>query len=214
MGSRVLGTLMGLLALGALSTAPASAQDPYMQPDDSWISIDGTVEQVFADRFTLDYGEGLVTVEMDDGDRDADGYKLMSGDKVTVSGMVDDDLFEMTTIEAGSVYVENLGTYFYASSADEEDAFVTITSPVVVSQTVVQGTVTDVTDEEFTISTGSRLIRVETEEMAYDPLDDLGYQQIDVGDYVSVTGRIDDDFFEGRELVAERITTLYDSTIS
>jgi len=124
----------------------ASAQDPYAQTDETWISIDGTVEAVKPNQFTLDYGQGIITVEMDDGDRDADAYKLLKGDKVTVNGRIDADLFQMTTIEASSVYVESLGTYFYASARDEED-FVTIVSPVEVARTVLQGTVTGVDDD-------------------------------------------------------------------
>jgi hypothetical protein len=48
------------------------AVDPYEQPDNAWLSIRGRVETVTADSFTLDYGDGIVTVEMEDGDRDAD----------------------------------------------------------------------------------------------------------------------------------------------
>jgi uncharacterized protein YdeI (BOF family) len=203
---RVTQTLFVLVAL--LIAVPAGAQDPYTAADDTWISLSGTVESVTTDAFMLDYGEDLVTVEMDDWDMDADAYKVAVGDRVTVNGMVDDDLFETTTIEASSVYVDNLNTYFYASAADEEDPFITVTTPPVVSAIVVQGIVTDVDDEEFTIDTGLREIRVETDAMYYDPLDDEGFQQIDVGDRVSVTGNIDDDFFEGRELVASSITTL------
>lgn len=201
----------GLLA--AFLAAPALAQDesPYAKADDTWISIDGTVHTVSADEFELDYGPGTITVEMDDGDRDADAYKLAFGDKVRVSGRIDDDFFEETTIEASSVYVENLGTYFYADPADEEDTFVTYTTPITVSNTVIQGTVTDVDVEEFTVNTGARTVRVEVEEMPYNPLDDIGYQKIEVGDRVSVTGDMDTDFFEGqRELVAETIVTLHD----
>jgi uncharacterized protein YdeI (BOF family) len=202
-------TTYALTILVALLVAmPAEAQNPYTAPDDTWISLSGTVESVSPDAFLLDYGEGFVTVEMDDWDADADAYKVAVGDRVTVNGRVDDDLFDTTTIEASSVYVDNLNTYFYASAADEEDPFVNVTSPPVVSATVVQGIVTDVDDEEFTIDSGLREIRVETDEMYYDPLDDEGFQQIDVGDRVSVTGHIDDDFFEGRELVATSITTL------
>ena len=73
-------------------------RSPYTQPDDSWISLS-------------------VTVEMDDGDRDADAYKLLPGDKVNVVGKIDDNLFELISIEASSVYVEKLGTTFYASPA-------------------------------------------------------------------------------------------------
>jgi hypothetical protein len=126
--------------------------------------------------------------------------------------MVDDDFFETTTIEASSVYVESIGTYFYASALDEEDAdtFVTLATPVVVSSTLLQGTVTKVADDEFTIDTGVRELRVEVDEMPYNPLDDKGYQRIEVGDRVSVAGRMDDDLFEGRELEADSVITLAD----
>lgn len=201
---------LGFGAIGA--TAIAAEEDkPYQQADDTWITIDGTVESVARDSFVLDYGPNVITVEMDDGDRDADGYKLAKGDKVRVSGMIDDDFFETTTIEASSVYVENLGTYFFASAMDEEDTFVTYTTPVTVGETVVQGTVTAVEEEEFVLNTGARLLRVEVEEMPYNPLDDIGYQKIRVGDRVSVTGDMDFDFFEvegRRELVADSVVTL------
>ncbi len=198
--------------LGACVSAPALAEEPYMKPDDTWISLSGTVEHVERDAFTLDYGEGIISVEMDDGDRDADAYKLMEGDKVTVSGQVDDDLFETTTIEASSVYVENIGTTFYASPIDEEEAyaFVNITTPIVVSATVVEGTVTDVNDEEFSVDTGPRQIRVDVSEMAYNPLDDKGYQKLEKGDRVRVGGHMEDNLFEGRELMADSVVTLAD----
>lgn len=203
---------LGAWALATLLVLPVSAQDPYAQPHDSWISLTGTVESVMADQFRLNYhenGEGWITVEMDDGDRDADAYKLMPGDSVTVYGLIDDDLFERRTIEASSVYVKNLDTYFYASAADEEDTFVTHPTLLDVNDIVVQGRVTEVSDDEFKLETGLRQITVETEDMAYDPLDDEGYQKIEVGDHVSVVGEVDYDFLEGREVVATSIVTLW-----
>ena len=195
-----------------LST-PLSGQDPYAKPDNTWISLTGTVQTVMADAFTMKYDEdgeeGWITVEMDDGDRDADGYKLMAGDIVTVNGMIDDDLFETRTIEASSVYVANLDTYFYASAMDEEDTFVTFTVPFEVGDAVVQGVVTAVNEHEFTLDTGLREVTVDVADMPYDPLDDEGYQQIDVGDAVSVFGEVDYDFFEGREIMASSVTTLW-----
>jgi hypothetical protein len=145
---------------------------------------------------------------MDDGDRDADAYKLIKGDKVTVNGMIDDDLFETRSIEASSVYVEGIGTYFFASAADEEDTFVTITAPLVVSKTIVQGKVTEISGDEFVVDAGLRKVRVDVSEMSNDPLDDEGYQKIKVGDRVSVVGKMDDDLFEGRELMAQSVVTL------
>jgi uncharacterized protein YdeI (BOF family) len=211
MMNRTLTALSATVILSALVAVPSAGQDPYMQPDNSWISIDGTVESVGMDEFVLDYGDGVITVEMDDADRDADAYALAHGDRVRVTGKVDDDFLEVASIEAASVYVQNLGTYFYASAADEEDLrddFVTMTAPVHVGQTVLQGTVTDVEDDEFTLDTGPRRITVETEEMPYDPMDDEGYQHIRIGDRVSVSGDIDTDLFEGSELVAETIVSL------
>lgn len=200
-------------ALAALILpAAAQAQDPYAMPDETWISLDGEVEAVSADAFILDYGQGLVTVEMDDWDNDADGYKVVEGDQVTVYGAVDDDLFEATTIEASSVYVDGLNSYFYASSADEEDldSFVTVYTPLDPATTVVQGTVVGTRDEEFTLSTGEGLLTVGVEEMPYDPLDDEGFQKLEIGDRVSVRGEVDTDFFDGRQLNAHTVVTLKD----
>jgi uncharacterized protein YdeI (BOF family) len=198
------------LLLAVLLAAPASAQDPYSAEDNTWISISGTVDTVEPDNFILDYGEARIMVEMDDWDADADGYKVVPGDKVTVSGIIDDDFFERTTIEASSVYVEGLNTYFYASAADEEDAFVTLTVPPVASSAVIQGRVTAVNhaESEFTVDAGLNGVTVKTDVMPYDPLDTMGPHNINVGDVVSVMGELDYDFLEGREMVATSITTL------
>jgi len=187
-----------------------SEKSPYLRADDTWISISGEVTSVSPDSFMLDYGKASILGEMDDGDRDADGYKLMDGDRVTVNGMIDDDFFESTRIEASSVYVEKLGTTFYASAVEEEDRYywVTTPTPIVLSQTVVQGTVTEVNDDEFVVDTGLRRIEVEIEDMPYNRLDDEGYQKIGKGDLVRATGHIDDDFFEGRVLEADNVVKL------
>jgi len=196
-----------------LFALPAVAINPYAMEDNSWISINGEVTSVTADAFELDYGDGQITVEMDDGDRDADGYKLMMGDEVRVSGMIDDDFYDLTTIEASSVYVKNIDTYFYASAMDEEDIGYSIISPSV-TDTVVQGTITsvDVNGEQFTLDSGLQELTVEVDELTYNPLDDEGFQQLDVGDRVSVQGSIDHDFFEGRVFEANYVTTLYSAS--
>ena len=201
-----------VLPCAAMFGLNALAADPYNKPDDSWINISGTVEAVTQDAFTLDYGEGIVTVEMDDGDRDADAYKLLKGDKVSVSGLVDADLFETTTIEASSVYVESIGTHFFASAVDEEDyATVAVTTPVVVSNTVLRGLVTEVGPTSFKINTGDKQMEVDVDEMPYNPLDDEGYQKIEKGDFVEVSGYIDDELFDGRVFDARALTVLVNS---
>lgn len=143
--TRLQSLIATMFATGLLGAAGAAqAINPYAQPDEAWISMSGTIGSVSVDTFTLDYGDGSIFVEMDDGDRDADGYQLIPGDKVTVTGRIDDDLFESTTIEASSVYLEKLGTTVHASAADEEDLFVIVTTPIVIAQTTVVGTVMDV----------------------------------------------------------------------
>lgn len=202
---------LAVAMMSLLVALPAWAADPAEKPDHTWLTVSGTVEEVRPNAFTLDYGEGSITVEMDDGDRDADAYKLLRGDRVTVSGMIDDGLWENKTIEAASVFVEKLSTTFYASAADEEDRMVPMEVRVVVSETELRGEVTSIVDEnEFMLDTGMREILVETDAMPYNPLDEEGYQKIEVGDYVSVMGRMDNDLFEGREFVAESVVTLLD----
>jgi len=230
---RLLTTTALGLALAILPFMPVTAQDdaangeqataaengtsspnPYARPNDSWISISGRVVQPTFDSFTLDYGDGTVIVEMDDWDPDRDARGLMDGDKVTVYGEIDDDLFELTTIEASSVYVENLNTYFYASSADEEEAVTWIlTTPIAVGEVTVRGSVleTDPMAETFTLDTGLRELTIDTAELDYNPLDDLGYQQIARGDRVSVVGDIDRSFIEEQRLDARSIITLDDA---
>jgi uncharacterized protein YdeI (BOF family) len=199
---------------------PASGQEddnepnPYLKPDETWINISGTAVEAEDDAFVLDYGDGVITVEMDDWDWYDENAEMLEGDKVRVYGEIDDDLYETTTIEASSVYVESLGTYFYASAADEEyedryDYYIDY-DPIVVGETSVYGTVTSVSGREFTVDTGVRELTVDTSDMLYDPTDDFGYQQIDVGDYVSVTGEMEEEFWEGRELMADSVVTIDD----
>lgn len=198
--------LAGLVAL--VVAPPAAAQDPAMAANNTWISLSGTVEKVSPDLFTLDYGDGTIRVEMDDGDRDADAYKLIAGDKVTVNGVIDADFFQARTIEASSVFVENLGTTFYSSAIDEEDPWVVTPGPIVVPASVLEGTVARVEDDQFILATGPEMIQVNVDEMPYDPLDDEGYQKVRVGDRVRVAGEVDWELFEGNVFDATAIMTL------
>ncbi|KZX64045.1 NirD/YgiW/YdeI family stress tolerance protein [Stutzerimonas frequens] len=199
-------------ATAALATASLAAESgndprPYQQPDGTWISMKGTVESVKPDSFILDYGTGSIMVEMDDWDWYAEGSALKKGDKVTVYGDVDDDLFEITSIEANSVYVEGLNSFFFASANDEETLWRTVTF-VPSSETTIQGTVQSVKDRELTLDTGDGSLTVNTLSMSYNPLDKDGFQQIEKGDRISVTGRMDEAFFGNREFNAQSITTI------
>jgi len=146
---------------------------------------------------------------MDDWDWYSKQYSYLPGDEVVVYGYVDDDLYEMTSIEASSVYVKDLNTYFYANPTDEEGMAESYVSfGLIDSDVQITGVVTSTKDREFTIDTGNRRITVETLNMPYNPLDNKGFQKIEKGDYVQVSGNMDYDFYETKEIMAESIVTL------
>lgn len=190
------------------------AADPRVMEDQSWITVSGTAVSPTADYFMLDYGAGTVRVEMDDQDLKREGIGIQDGNRVTVSGRVDNDLFEKTSIEASSVYVEEQGRYYFASARDDETWIEYFHQPIVVGQTTIRGKVSYVNEarREFSVSTGKELLTVSTWSLGYNPLDEWGYQRINVGDRVLVSGTMTRDFLSGRELEAERVVTLVDTS--
>ena len=136
------------LAVFALFSASAAAENPYAKENNSWISINGEVDSVSTDQFELDYagamdeqdidftvmspilrdtvikgnithvsredeeftldtGIQMLTVEVDElltNPLDNEGYLQLSvGDRVSVNGKIDNDLFEGRVFEAVSV---------------------------------------------------------------------------------------------------------------
>lgn len=198
-----------IVAILIMASSPALAKDPKKMPNNSWISLSGTVAAASVSDFELDYGQGLIMVEMDDWDWYKETYLILPGDRVTVYGYVDDDFLENTSIEASSVYVANLNTFFYADNDDEEDVLETTMSESFVDNGLqLRGKITSVDGRRFTVDTAKREIKIDTIEMFYNPLDDKGYQKIKVGDYVQVTGALNSDVFKKSVIMANSITTL------
>lgn len=198
------GAALCLAAAAGADTSPS----PMTKPEDSWLSLEGEVASTQPDSFYLDYGEGRLLVEMDDWDWYDESRHLLPGDRVQVTGRIDDGLYEQRSIEASSVYVRGLNTYFYASDADEESLMTGYRhSPYDADWYDVAGTVTAVDGREFMLDTGIRRVQVDTSEMDYNPMDDKGYQRITVGDRVKVAGSMDDDLLESRELMADAIVS-------
>ncbi|MGV3591061.1 MAG: hypothetical protein ACO1PZ_05175 [Gammaproteobacteria bacterium] len=235
---------LALLISSSLLPAVGLGQDNESSVDlgeyknNSYISLEGTVESVSPNSFVLSYNEDGddVLVEMDDGDRDADAYRLLPGDRVTVYGVMDRDLFESRKIEASTVYVDKLNTFFSASAVDEEDYLPILTIVTTASGSDmdgdsdasanasagaagatpdpilwVQGEVSNVQDGSFDLAMGERDINVTVEGLSDNPLDDEGYRKIEDGDVVSVLGNIDSGFFNDGELVAESVVKVHDS---
>lgn len=195
-----------------------AAPKPYEKPDRSYITITGDVASPTITKgagFTLDYGEGLIEVEVDDLDFDDDSQGVLAGERVTVYGRIDADLFETRSIEAGSVHVHNRNMYYFANSADEEwERYAyspPLSYPVDGTWLTVSGIVqsVDVDGKEFEIDTGLRELQVNTQKLGYNPLDRLGIQRIRKGDQVSVTGRLDKNFFDEDDIIATSVVTLF-----
>lgn len=179
------------------------------------ITLSGTVRDVKANSFHLKTGNKDILVEMDDYNKwSADGFKLVNGDQVVVNGRIDQDFLEKKKIEAGSVYVKNINTTFYADSADEEDlpyvpsTYLSIKTLPEGAQADIQGQVTDVSGREFTVDTGVRKVTVDTQKMLYNPLDERGFTKLKKGDRVRVSGVVEDNFFENKELSANSVLEL------
>jgi uncharacterized protein YdeI (BOF family) len=208
--NRIIFATFGALALTATQ---AQAVNPYLPPDQSWITLTGTVTSAGDEELHLDFGSGVITVEMDDWYWEELEPEQLEGDVVRVSGRIDDDLFEGREIQADSIYVDAMKTYFYP------DIDFTHRGPLYTalsdgSQMTVTGVVQDIDDEEFVVAVGTKTVRVNTDELGYNPLDDEGIQQIDEGDVVAVSGEVDVDFFENAELSARAIATISPGTDS
>lgn len=181
---------------------------PYTAKNNSWISLEGKVTSAGPDSFNLDYGKGSIIVEMDDHDWYPEGYQILEGDNVRVYGSVDADPFEIRSIEAGSVWVKGLNTYFSANSDDEEDFISYMTYNIVYPTTGFTGKITKVKDNQFMLKTADRTLKVDVDGLADNPLDKKGYQQLKKGDKVWVSGTFDENYFENNEIQADSIVTL------
>lgn len=210
---------MNLFKTLAISLITLLAQNTHAGLDDKlngeFVTLSGKVTEVKPHSFTLKTANNNVMVEMDDySSWIADGFKLVNGDQVVVTGRVDQDFLEKRKVEAGSVYVKNLDTYFFASSDDEEDfSYIPTTYSLVGTlpegATIdLQGKVTKIQGREFTVDTGIRKIVVDTQKMGFNPLDKEGFTKLQVGDRVKVSGKVEENLFEAKEVAATYVMEL------
>lgn len=202
------------LIASTLIAAPAMAQMPKLQPDDSYVSISGTVLTAEDDEFSLDYGQGHISVEMDDMGWVGNQPELVPGDEVTVYGRVEEHLFVDASIEADSIFIEDPATYYYSSPTNDMTTFAVMdvapVTPVVVGDLILTGTVQSVKDRQFTVNTGDLEFTVDTSGMQNNPLDNEGRQKVGKGDTVSVAGNLGSGAIGDRKLNAESIIVLRD----
>ncbi len=195
------------LASAAVLGGSVSAQTAMMnKTDGEWIMVTGPVSNVTSEGFRISHDGRALPVEMD-GYLSTSTARLQAGDWVTVSGRIDDSLWERRSIEASSVYSSRLQERFWANPADEEGDYAglaLIDLPDDGEWVGVTGTVMSVdrAQQEMTLDTGARNMQVD--------LTGLGRSLMaDRGDRVSVYGQFDDgDFWDAREIDATSVIIL------
>lgn len=75
-----------------------------------------------------------------------------------------------------------------------------------------RGLVESISGREFTIVSDGELVKVDTSDMTYNPLDKLAAEGVEVGDRVYVRGEIDDEFIDGKSLSANTVVVLSDAS--
>lgn len=209
--------LATFLMAGVSACSPEPDTAPEAEPivsdvvtardDGDWIRLDGTIVSSTPSTFILDFGADTVTVEVDDWDTYADGTALLPGDRVSVTGRVDENVFSADTIEAGAVYVKNLDTVFYASSADEEEFGLAAVPMGDVSDNVdYTGWVKGTSEGGFNLGAG--IVKIAVDTSGLDTA--LARKGVEAGDRVYVWGDLD--FTDGGEskLVAKGLVKLVD----
>ena len=192
--------------------------------DDSMVVITGMVAEIDGDEFMLNYGGNqMLTVELDRFGFDGEETQYLTvGESVTVSGYIDDDLFEGREIEARDVRLNDSYVYYYYDTPNLSQNYgsynnsTTVTADMNDSETEMQstqnmedgtyfsmtGSVTAIDGMMATVEGNNQTISVDMSELGYDPTDDEGLQKIEIGDRVFVYGEIDDGFFTDKQLMA------------
>lgn len=184
--------------------------------NDAYITITGTVGSITdEDEFQLNHAGGTITVDTNDAWPDlfrADaGTVLNTGDRVSVTGKVDNNLFSGNEIEAyrltvsGDTYGRIYTNQNYAPSYENDYAAynnVAYGTGLTDDQQVrISGEVSKiVNDEKFMLRYGNGEIQVDT-----DDVDFTNAAKLNVGDEVVVFGEVDKDLFQKKEVEAERV---------
>jgi len=198
--------VFGMLATPSFGDVTPNLVSPWDVSDGQWITISGKVTKAGVNVFKLDYGKGAVTVEMDDYDRELEGFNLVKDDRVIVTGRVDADKGQQRTIEAASVYVKNIKKSFFASADDEEEVIAKLRKATKEgSGVVVTGKVILIAGKLMTIDTGYQTFEVSTAVLPENAFDKAGSFQIEKGDTVTVYGAITDGFVDQGKIVAANV---------
>lgn len=186
------------LSMHAQEQAPKVVADPYAEDDGSWIGIAGTVEKTGAGDFVLNYGDGTITVEL--AEESTTIHTFMKDERVTVFGVVDENFFSSTRIQARAVFVESMSTYVHTVAGSVER--LKKNTPTLVSGAMVQGRVTAVTEKHLIVDKGDRMITVDLSWLPEKKGSTSKADRVREGDMVTAIGDMDRTFWKDRVLRA------------
>lgn len=184
--------------------------------NNAYLTLSGTVGNIVdEDTFQLNHSGGMIEVEVDDTwegvlatDNAASGLK--TGDRVTVTGKVDNNMFSTNELEAYSMTVAGKDfSRVYSSdelmaNTNDYDAYYNMPygAGLEEDQKVrLSGEVSQIVDDKaFMLRYGQGEIRVDT-----DDLDFTNANALTIGDEVVVFGEVDKDWFQKKEVEADRV---------
>ncbi|NMH60272.1 NirD/YgiW/YdeI family stress tolerance protein [Alteromonas ponticola] len=213
LSTAIAGAIFSTSALAATTNSSASANELAAFDDDTWITVNGEIENIHTDSFVVKTGDNRITVEFDDGDNDADALAFEAGEKVTVSGKVDKDVFSDTALDASSVFVHDHNTT-YVSNPDDRVVYDRYIATAVVPENfddiTMIGTVAKVDDDTFELSAADATVKVDVSELSGEPLEESGFLNIETGDRVKVDATMGDTFFSEGTVVANTLIQMSD----
>ncbi|NWG46829.1 MAG: hypothetical protein HXY25_09825 [Alphaproteobacteria bacterium] len=204
--------LAGLpLLLALLFPHAANGQDPWRQPDESWIRLAGTLERADADAFRLDYGRGSIRVDTDELRGWDEAVASAQGERALVFGRIDDDVLDLRRLVASRIVLPDLGVQFLADTRADEppgppyDSLAVL--PLEEGRVQLTGVITrmDTEADTFLLDAGPTQVEVQAEEVNHDPFGGSAFRFFEVGDIVTVAGELTRSWFDEPELIADSI---------
>lgn len=180
------------------------AIDPATLEQGAWIGINGTVGMVGPNSFFLDHGDSTVIVGLTG--EILREYDFIRGQKVTVYGKIDQDLFQKNVIKARAVVIEGSEGAEHTVIGEEDKVKVITASYVPTS--VIHGMVTAVTEKRIVIDQGENKISIDTSELSFDPKDEQGRVQVKQGDLVTVQGVVERGLWDTRTMKATSLDVI------
>jgi len=183
----------------------------YVKGQYGYVTLSGTVSKILDnDRFELDYGNGITQIDYDDALHELlkkSGRKIKRGDRVTVTGKIDNSWFTKRQILVSSIlHITDDYVVLYkrpAAEGEEVPAIISVAKPSLFlnGQIALTGIVGGVAYAgSFTLHYEGGTIQVDATDIKIPESN-----RIISGDVVTVYGKVDNSFFKDRAIKAETV---------